>query len=70
MKDEKEKRTPEEYNLAKNMYITVWQSLSSAPKNGFKFVTVEVVSTCLRTVGNCVCLKYSKIMFKKIQLFY
>ena len=32
MMNEKSSRTPEEYNLAKNMYIAVWQSLASAPK--------------------------------------
>ena len=36
MKNTKKSRTPEEYNLAKNMYIAVWRSLSSGPKREVK----------------------------------
>ena len=36
MKDEKVKRTLEEYNVAKNMYIAVWRLLSSSPKMEIK----------------------------------
>ena len=36
MKEEKAKRTPEEYNLAKKFYIVAWKSLSSGPKREMK----------------------------------
>jgi len=42
LKEEKAKRTLEAYNLAKNMYITVWQSLSSAPKREIKTHREEI----------------------------
>ena len=42
MKDDNTKRTPEEYNLAKNMYIEVWQSLYSAPKRKMKAYREEI----------------------------
>ena len=40
--EEKSKRTPEEYNLAKNTYIVVWQSLSSALKREMKAHREEI----------------------------
>ena len=41
-KNEKSCRTLEEYNLAKNMYIGMWQSLASAPKREMKAYRVKI----------------------------
>ena len=42
MKDEKVNQTSEEYNLSNNIYITVWRSLSSAPKREMKVYREEI----------------------------
>ena len=42
IKQAKSRRTTEEYNLSKNMYIAIWRPISSAPKRDMTIIKEEI----------------------------